>query len=503
MEFYQTEDHFTYLIFPFKTTKTFKDVESIRFQKSNGKLHPIWERNPLKINKPQEDFRLLFDMDNERRNIVKQYRFNPNLNKDFGVNRCYAVQTKEEKTGVEIEGFNLFFFETGIGFFTAKVKYHTQNTERILELNYLLSDVKRKESRLICESDEGEEATTIVEFVQKTLADYLPIFDFDERNGLDYVDRKPLIFSYYLLQNKIDTDLLGQLLFDARSNYRSAYKAPSAETSLKSSNNLQNFENSYWGVSINGAANISFKTDDERTNRFFEGEFIQRLQGIYLAMYLNVLNRYFTLKELRSKYLDLDGAVIYTKEQDFKAEVDKSKINKKLIKRLEKQEMKLLNEYCDSVKQLNNYATVFTLKNSNLLPSNVEHVNAVYKLMNDVYNIEGSTKQLSKDISSAKEIGDSYVRRIGLLSNAVRELKKVKSELFIYCILTVLGFLSTFHDLVGIVTFFMGTEILNTVYMWIPGVIIIIPIGVLCFKIVESTREYFEKKKELEELILQ
>ena len=499
----RTDKHFTYMIFPFKTDKTFTDVENIRFEKSNGKLHPIWERQALKLNKPQDDFRLLFDMDNERRNIVKQYRFNPNLNKDFGVNKRYFAQTKDGETGVELEGFNLFLFETGIGFFTVKMNYQTQETEQILELNYLFSDVKRKESRLYYEpeddSSDGEKAnTSLSAFMQKTLADYLPVFDFDERNGLDYVDRKPLNFSYYLLHERPDAASLGQLLFDARSNYRSAYKAPDAEKDLCSTNNLQTFENSYWGVSINGATNISCKTQDERTDRFFEMEFVQRLQGIYLAMYLNVLNRYFTLKELRGKYLNLDGANIYIQEQAFKAKFDKN-----ILKNLKEQEVSQLTGYCEEVKKLNNRATLFSLKNAKTLPSNIEHVNTVYALMNKIYEIEDSKKQLEKDIASAKEIGDSYMQRINRLSDAVRELKKTKSEIFIYCILTVFGFLSTFYDLVEIVEFFLGTAILNTVYMWIPWAIIIIPVGVLCFKIVESMREYFEKKKELEDLILQ
>ncbi|MBO5411724.1 MAG: hypothetical protein J6A38_01405 [Clostridia bacterium] len=462
----------------------------------------------MKLNKPQDDFRLLFDMENERRNIVKQYRFNPNLNKDFGVNRQYFARTKEEETGMEIEGFNLFLFETGIGFFTVKMNYQTRETDRILELNYLLSDVKRKESRLYYEANEmatdGEKTyTSLVAFMKKTLADYLPVYDFDERDGLDYVDRKPLNFSYYLLQERLDEESLGQLMFDARSNYRAAYKAPDAEKALRSANNLQTFENSYWGISINGATNISCRTLDERTDRFFEEEFIQRLQGIYLAMYLNVLNRYFTLKELRRGYLNLDGANIYIKEQAFKVAVDKNEIDQKLLKTLEKQEVVQLTKYCEEVKELNNRATIFTLKNAKMLPSNVEHVNTVYELMNRVYEIEETKQQLEKDRVSAKEIGDSYMRRINKLSEAVRELKKAKSEIFIYCLLTIFGFLSTFHDLVEIVEFFLGRVIWNTVYMWIPWTIIAIPVGVLCFKIVESVREYSEKKKELEDLILQ
>ena len=204
MEICCTEKHFTYIIFPFKTNKTFKDVDNIRFVKPNGKAHPIWERQALKLNKPQDDFRLLFDMDNERRNIVKQYRFNPNLNKDFELNQQYFAVTKDVETGVKIEGLNLFLFENGVGFFTVKMNYQTQATDRILELNYLFSDVKRKESRLYYNSNENtsekdKQFTSLVVFMQKTLADYLPVCDFDERGGLDYVDRKPLNFSYYLL----------------------------------------------------------------------------------------------------------------------------------------------------------------------------------------------------------------------------------------------------------------------------------------------------------------
>lgn len=499
----QTDKHFTYMIFPFKTSKTFNDVENIRLERSNGKSHPIWERYGLKLNKPQEDFRLLFDMDNERRNIVKQYRSNPNLNKELGIGKRYYVQAKGEKTVVEIEGLNLFFFDMGVGFFAVKMNYQTKDTERILELNYLLSDVKRKESRLFCEEDGEGNGISLIAFLQRTLAEHIPIFDFDERGGLDYVDRKPLNFSYYLLCEKGDDESFGQLLFDARSNYISSYKAPESDKSMNSASNLQTFENSFWGVSLNGAVNISFKTGDARTDHFFEGEFPLRLQGAYLAIYLNVLNRYFTLKEIRNAYLELDGANIYSHEQSFKSEIDKNKINKKVLKRIEKQEVALLTEYCDKVSELNNRATVFALKNAHTLPSNIEHVNEVYMLMNRIYGVDGLKDRLMKDIVSAKEIGKSFLRRVNQLSDAVRALKKAKSEIFIYCILTLFGFLSTFRDLVGIVEFYIGETILNTGYMWIPWAIIAVPVGVLFFKIVDSTLDYFKKKKDLEDLILQ
>ena len=499
---YFVERHFTYMIFPFKTKNTFTDVENIRFERSNGKKHPIWEREALHLNKPQDDFCALFDMNNEQRNTVKMYRFNPNLSNVFGVSKTYEAETKLGKTDVYVEGLYLYLFKTGIGFFVMKMHYDTQEAAKILDLNYVLSE-KRKEAYLFEKEDaEHKNPIPLLSFLQKALADYMPIKDFDGEQKLQYINRKPLNYSYYFLDKKPEGNGLGQLIFDARSNYVTAYKAPDEALTLDTPYNIQTFENSYWGVSVNGATNVSYKTGDERADNFFAGEFIQRLQGTYFAMYLLVLNRYFALKELRGRYSELDRAKIYTSEQTFKEEICKGKMSREFLKRMERREKRELTEYCEKVKVLNNEATIFSLENAMIVPSNIEHVNEVYELMNKIYGIEELKNSLLQDVKSAKAIGDSYASRLEKVSDALKDLKKTKTEIFIYLMITLYGFLEIFHDLVDIVGYFLGFEILNTPYIWIPWAIILIPVGVLVIKIISSIRDYFEKRKTLEDLIM-
>lgn len=488
------EKQFTYVIFPFTTKANFTDIEDISVQHGESKTLKVWLPKPVILTETQSEFRCLFDMDGGSNNIAKHYELNPNVRKDFGLrnrNLYEVIVSKNEKEPpiIELLQINLWLFENNVGFFTLKFAYNTNSVEDYLLLSNVLAEPKRKDFCLYIHSNENQKSEVrLLDLLKQMLANFIEIEDFDYKPGLHYADCRPLVFSYLLLQDKLSSDAMNQLLFHARLNYKTSYKA------IHSLNGTYDaFENSHWGVSLNGAVNVSKLTGDPITDKFFREVFPLRLEGTYLAIYLSVLNQYFTIQYLKRQYLT-----------EGKYQSNHSACGKKEdLEKLGNEERKNLEKASKFLASLNDQARSFELRSFYLYPSHVPHVNGYANLLNLEYSIRDKLEELKNCITKSQEIFDQYKERIISITAAEKDIKKTRIEILIYVLLTVIGFCGTFKTAYDFVTVLSGVNIYGTPLFAIPCVLLLIPLTALILTFILKIREYRAKRERYRKLLME
>lgn len=339
----------------------------------------------------------------------KRHQLPNNITSEFSL----AIDDKE-LCKVSIPSLELLLFETQVGFLVYELKYHKNSSiDDIIYGNYYCKKIhlnncrlkytKRVENTDICVT------TTLNDLTCSILKDF-DVSTFFENNSQVNESPRPfqaLVYSAVILDHSFVTEqenykeLIGDYLFKMRRSFKDSYKPTAHEFDLnKNKDILHLFENSYWGISLEGLANISHMVGDKTTNDFFSGSYYGYLKNTYLYIYILALHQRYALLQLS---------------------IEASQLSRE-----------------DPVLSLREKIAYFTLRSLFLQVSNVSHHGRLYEVISKSLGIKGLWKELHLElemlssICSLKETKETArIREEEIKQKEVREEKENRLSIFI------------------------------------------------------------------------
>ena len=460
--------NFVELLFPFVYERNDVKINEIMVDKASG-LNPAFVpidqgSQNLRPGLREMLFRRVVDAGNEpgsenTASIADCYSLVKNARTAFGLpnNNTTALkffprspQAKSISRGgvdgydVYIDGVRIFLFESGVGMIDISCIYKSDNITDYINCNYFISEIKAKENTFEFTKGPKESATVIsfsvADFVQR-LMDAVAGITVEDGRHTDRIEctlEKGIVYSYLLLDKPVDnTD---DLLFHLKKNYKASYQYP--RNGYKSGV-LQQFENSYWATSANAAVNYSFLTGQDDTDKFFKGEFKDRLIDTYFTLFLHVLHQRFALIKFKSDMAELDV---------FKNDYQ-----------LMKSQLKAVQKYQREAERLK-FRSFFAL------PSYTEHVNDYFMLIYRTFKIAMLYNSFDEDLQSLNNIFDSYVSRIKQRDERILQRKKARAEIFVSIFGTIVSVAALLDSYWGIMEKLFG----QTLKFWSPVVILFV-----------------------------
>ena len=321
---------FTKFIYPFKYEKD--DPQNrieITETTSKGNVMPVWERCGIDGHELREGISDFFSKTEDECSARIAHCYSLKYRVALGLpnneqDRLTFVSRVNRECGykVKITDVRLYLFESEVGFGEITCEYESSSVVDYIDCNYFISEIKSDKNYFTftkrgANAEETEIKISVKELWLRILK-YVDGIEFFDNAGKEFCEKKPVIYSYLLLDKKPDD--LQTILFTARKNYKGSYKIPQSEYNIDANPYLyQTFENSYWATSHNGVVNVSFLVDDERTNDFFKAEFLNnRLPSSYLHLFLSVLHQKYAVRRLLAEMGELDCAIhpLMTDEND-------------------------------------------------------------------------------------------------------------------------------------------------------------------------------------------
>ena len=427
--------HFTKFLYPFHFNGGEIDPQNAHFINKKGNKEPLFE--PFSV--PCESLRLglpeLLSMNGGDTKIADCYR----LRKDNGKCREFfglpahsdntvkftSRQNKDVSYDVKFEEIKLYLFESNVGILEFEISYETGNIEDFINLNYFICEAKSQNNVFEYEkvrSDTNEvlfsSAYSVKDLIVSIVNSTSTQKELDA-SFFNFYQEKPITYSHILLDSEPEN--MNDLLFHVAKNYKSSYKYSSSCSTFEK---RHPFDNVYWVASLNGAANISFLTDDETTNSFFTESLEPKLKSTYYFLFLTSVHQRYATNKITDSIGELDCLGN-----------DYIKMNEQL---------KLARKYEAQAINLK-FRAFFSF------PSYVEHINEYHDLIGTAFNINGSYESLVQNLKILQEICGSYVERIKERDSKISKRKAAKAEIFISVFGTLVGefsLLSTSWDII-------------------------------------------------------
>ena len=392
------QKQFVKVIFPFLYNQTEEmKLETISVTSKKGKEKYLFNKigfDNLELRKGLPD---LFSSADNKSKIVNCYQMEPNSRMEFGLpNRsdeymdfCCRGQAEETPYKIAITEVKIYLFESGVGFVEAECVGKSTEISDLITSNYFLSERKTDDNYFSLKIKHGKEESEIVNFTLKKLLgnvlNYVPgVTDFYTGGNWDASGEKGILYSYVYLDEKSVN--FANELFNMRMNYKASYKFPQDAMSLKENPFvLQQFDNSYWAASYNGAVNVSIQTEDATTNGFFEQDFVHKMCNEYYILFLAVLHQRFAIMKLMWEMGELDR--LDTDYANMKIQLEEAR-------RYQKETADL--RFRDFFK----------------LPSYIQHVNDYYDLLYRTFCIDELYEDFCQDLNNVEQICGMYVEKI-------------------------------------------------------------------------------------------
>jgi len=394
--------NFVKILFPFQYDKRTKvDLESAKIKSEDGNTeYDLFQTIGFEDSELRKGLSDLFTSKKEHPSrIMSGYRVDANIRHLLGLPKrktdSIEFTCRSKKTyNVKISDISIYLFESGVGFVEVEFEHGSDQMDEFISCNYFLSEIGDAKNCLTVnqkvwhpEKKAAEMVTkcfTMKTLLQKLLEHIPCVTDFYSGEKWEKIHKKGLIYSYVLIDEKPEN--LDDLLFNMRQNFKESYKAPKKYSNLQDDPAvLQQFENSYWVSSYNGATNISIQTEDAVTNNFFETNFYSRLHNIYFVLFLAALNQKYTILKLMWEMGELD-----------RLGLDYTVMKEQLVKARAYQAETANLKFRDFFKY----------------PSYVQHINDFYDLLYRTSCIEDLYQDLTQDLNNIEEICKVYVERI-------------------------------------------------------------------------------------------
>lgn len=477
----KVEKHFTKFIYPFYFDSQSTNLESATVEGRNGQLQvfTLFSQNSELLRSGIEG--LMTSAGGSSRACMC-YKLNNAVRSRFSLPRRESEVIKlhmrsdkdDEGHGVRITDVNVYLFESEVGFVEAEAEFVTEKLEELIDCNYFISELKSDKNFFTFENrtKSGKDSPEIIETVKfsltglyKSVLQYIgKVREIGNDREPSFDNDKAIIYSYVLLNKKPEDTKA--LLFNLRENYKESYKPP---VGVADKHVLNQFENSYFGASYNGAVNLSYLVDDETTNNFFRENFYAALHNTYFSLFLNALHQRYALMKFIADMGKLDH---------FEKDYDQIKL-----------QLKLAKSYQAKIANLK-------FRDFFLMPSLIEHINNYFDLLYRTFEIAELEKSLNTDLASLKNICETYVNRIDERDRIMAARKKSKIGILISVFGVVVGIMelidsywSVIEKAFGKYVSFVSPQIILFVCL------LMVPIATIIFEVVNEVKDIRKKTK--------
>ncbi|MEH7235771.1 CorA family divalent cation transporter [Bacillus sp. JJ1562] len=418
----------TFLIVPFSYDKEYKEaVRSLNadyFQPTNIQTERLFEH-----------VEMLVSSGNHPETIGSHFSMTQKARSKFGLpnknDLMLTLQTKQEQYEFSIPAIELYLFETQVGFWVIKLGLPKNiQIETLIETIYYAKKLEQYEYNLSYTKKIGRD-----EFYEQNVHLGSLITDLSQSLEVSsYFEGKEtpthaLVYSSSKIDLEVEnSSFLTSYLFQLRRSFKSTYKPSIVEKDFdKNPGLLPLFDNSYWGISLEGLANIVTKTDDAKTEEFFQSSYMHQIESTYFYIYILALHQKYALLRLSivasklSYDLQQVGEDNYT-EQNF------------------------------LISELRNQIVRFMLRSSYNQVTNITHYGHLYEMVRENLRISDLFRELHDELNALSSYTDAAEQRIQHLAE---QEKKVATEKFNSKITTI----SIFFLPVTVITGFFGMNL--------------------------------------------
>ncbi|MBA4495685.1 hypothetical protein ACFO25_03190 [Paenactinomyces guangxiensis] len=288
----------------------------------------------------------------------------------------------------------VYLFETQVGFMVYEIRYPSGTAvDDLISCNYYLKKISQYRHKIHRkprpkQPEKVRQTLCLGETTLNLLSEIKVETFFENAKGLP---RRALVYSGIVLDKSVwgrpDTEyenLLKNYLFLMRRSFKKTYLPAESEFNLTDNPEvLQTFQNSYWGISLEGAAQVSHLVENEKTNQFFLENHINNVKRTYFYLYILVLHQYFALQYFS----------ILASRLPFRSEDHFQKINPSAKDR-------------PSVESLKNRMVLFKLRSSFKQVSHITHQANLYVLMRTAFRIEELMEELQLELDAITALID-------------------------------------------------------------------------------------------------
>ncbi|WP_216651751.1 CorA family divalent cation transporter [Paenibacillus sp. NEAU-GSW1] len=297
-----------------------------------------------------------------------------------------------------LQDISLYLFESQVGFLTIKICTLTSETmNKVIRGNYYLKKLVQRDISLSFKTGPAPEDTkelSLGGWAEQILAPLQPKTFFE---GEGKRASKALVFSTVWPDEAISESQREQSLFYLKHSFKDSYlrkeESPQASLSL--------FQNSHWGVALEGMANIVEKSEDPGTEAFFTGNYKKNIEKWYLYMYILALHQRYGLLNLSIRVAEL------SREYD--------------------EFMKQPLEQINNVTNFHSQLIAFKLRSTFTQVSNVSHQDRLYGVMREALKIDDLIQELHFEMDMLTNMIEIAATRERL---AREEIDKRRSERF-------------------------------------------------------------------------
>lgn len=238
--------------------------------------------------------------------IGKRWIMRQAARKIYGLPHNYhhpiSLATKQQQWTIAINDIQLYLFETQTGFLVYQIEFlDAPPMDEQVEAMYYLKKLMNYSHELTFEQRVSKE-TSVSRTVQLSEMSCQVVRELDIATFFEGETDHPteaLVYSSVLLGSSKAGDSIGDYLFHMRRSFKASYKASAAERDIGGNPDvLTLFDNSRWGISLEGLGNIVTATDDEVTNAFFSSTYFHHIENTYLYLYILALHQKYALHYL-------------------------------------------------------------------------------------------------------------------------------------------------------------------------------------------------------------
>jgi hypothetical protein len=303
-------------------------------------------------------------------------------------------------------------FESNVGFLTLDIHYPKQtDIRRLIEANHQLKKLYNSKMRLAYLLKGEQVELHLRELTQQLLAP-LKVSTFFEASHLN-APFQALVFQSYLLDEPLSEEEVGPLLFWMRRTYTDSY-SPNKQDEHPHGNPevLQLYANSYWGISLEGCANLAFIGNHPQNEKYFKMNYLPHVKSTYFYLYLLSLHQRYAL--LHFSMLASESLLSGTSTTDH---------NLSLHQRMEQylQDARLITELKEKI-------ILFKLRSVFKQVSNTSHHTAVYNLFQTNLHIDQLLGELHFELDSLSQMVQLKEQKRSQLQEEAAKQEKEREE---------------------------------------------------------------------------
>ena len=315
----------------------------------------------------------------------------------------------DKDIAIKLKGVSLYLFETGVAFLEYDWEYSDATASDLLNANYFLAELKSKQNTLRIKTGKDEyREFTLESAVTPILETFDGVYGFDKRGQVSFYDLKPIVYSCVLL-DKRDGDF-DEILSHGAYNFKQSYQTDAAKP-------CSLFTNSHWCGSDTALINVSYLVDDDKTNDFFQTQFINAARNNYFYLYLLVLNQKFTLLKRIAQVAKINAKYDALDEATLRADSDK-------------------------VAEIMGKSQLYETRCNFKCPSSMNHINVFYDYARATQKADVFEKELQSKVKSLSEIQATYTKQL----NNYKDYRHTKMMFWVFLITSLIGSVTMFNS---------------------------------------------------------